>query len=296
MFEHLKNQIEHSLGLHANSYVTFPANMLYDQGALETYKDDLDRCHIYLVGWCEPVNVKSLRKVGKKVVIVADIGAEERIAELDTFTDARLDQPSDNDFCTAEGASVFFRGIHPSALHELGGQPFEVVYVGQAFGKNGERKAIDRLLEHKKLQEISLKGDAKGRQLTLLLLEVSTQKLFTVITPKIQDDEISDVQIQNGIDKLHGTSEAERISLYEAALIRYFYPSFNKIFKDSFPSTNLSVLSDCYKKDIGGVVAELCFDNFPFLLQSARAKAEFYHIAKFNLHNENDRNIFFYGE
>jgi len=55
-------------------------------------------------------------------------------------------------------------------------------------------------------------------------------------------------RIKKGLDKLFGTNEAERTTLYEASLIRYFQPPFNKEFKNSFPSTNMKVLADCYDK------------------------------------------------
>ena len=69
----------------------------------------------------------------------------------------------------------------------------------------------------------------------------------------------------------------------------------NVIFKDSFPSTNLKVLADCYEKDLGGVVSEICIEKFPYLLFSGEVKKNKDHIATFNLHKEDERKIFFFG-
>lgn len=99
-----------------------------------------------------------------------------------------------------------------------------------------------------------------------------------------------------GLDKLFETTEAERTSLFEASMIRYFKPEFNTIFKDSFPSTNLKTLADCYDKDIATVVAEICIDELPFRLFSDAVAAAPYHIARHDLHKDEDRQVFFSSE
>ena len=47
---------------------------------------------------------------------------------------------------------------------------FEVIYVGQGYGKGGSRNAIDRLRSHETLQMIALKGVPDGHMLHILLL------------------------------------------------------------------------------------------------------------------------------
>lgn len=171
---------------------------------------------------------------------------------------------------------------------------FEVKYVGQAYGQDGSRNAVDRLLKHETLQKIALKGVPDGHQLTLLLLAVQPEnQLFTVMNPFAKNKDGSGERIKAGLEKLYNTTEIERISIYEAALIRYFYPDFNKEFKDSFPSTNLKILQDCYKKDFSAVVAEICIDDLPFQLFSGAVEQSFYHIAKHDLHQDKDRRAFF---
>jgi hypothetical protein len=113
------------------------------------------------------------------------------------------------------------------------------------------------------------------------------------MNPYARNKDDDGTRIRSGLDKLFNTTEAERISLYEAALIRYFYPEFNKEFKDSFPSTNLKILQDCYKKDFSAVIAEICIDQLPFLLFSSEVKPSLYHIAKHDLHDDKSRRAFF---
>jgi len=180
------------------------------------------------------------------------------------------------------------------ASAESGAIGFEVKYIGQAYGDAGSRNALDRLLKHETLQKIALRGAPAGHRITLLLLEIQpNNQLITMMIPYAQNTEDGPSRIAQGLDKLYNTSEAERISLYEAALIRYFYPDFNKEFKDSFPSTNLKILQDCYEKDFAAVVAEVCIDELPFRLWSSSVPSKLHHIAKHDLHRRDDRRIFF---
>jgi hypothetical protein len=126
----------------------------------------------------------------------------------------------------------------------------------------------------------------------LLAIEPSNQ-LITRINPYASNKDESGTRIAFGLDKLFNTSEAERTSLYEAALIRYFYPEFNREFKESFPSTNLKILQDCYEKDFCTLIAEISFDDPPYRLWSGAVPPAHSHVAKHDLHKSADRKMFF---
>ncbi|MBU2588879.1 MAG: hypothetical protein KJ872_12295 [Alphaproteobacteria bacterium] len=171
---------------------------------------------------------------------------------------------------------------------------FDVLYVGQAYGKDGSRNALDQLLKHETLQKISVKGTPAGRRLTLLMLKIEPgNRMITVMIPWAGNKEDGPKRIAAGLDKLFGTSDAERVALYEASLIRYFQPPFNKEFKDSFPSTNLKVLTDCHEKDFAGLISEICIDELPFKLTSEAVEPAQYNIARFDLHEDEARRMFF---
>ncbi len=53
----------------------------------------------------------------------------------------------------------------------------EVLYVGQAYGENGNRNAIDRLKTHEKLQKILIDCNTKypNKRIYILMLEMATQ-------------------------------------------------------------------------------------------------------------------------
>jgi hypothetical protein len=172
--------------------------------------------------------------------------------------------------------------------------PFMVKYVGQAFGSDGSRNAIDRLLKHETLQKIAVKGVPDGYTLQVILLEIHTDnRIITVFLPNAKSKDDDGKRCRLGLDKLFGTTDAERVSLYEAALIRHFSPEFNKEFKNSFPSTNLKILQDCYEKDFLALVSEICFDEFPFYLCSESVNPSRYHIVKHDLQKDSERRFFF---
>lgn len=177
---------------------------------------------------------------------------------------------------------------------EHGTGKFLVKYIGQAYGKDGSRNALDRLMKHEKLQEIAIKGVPEGYRFQVLMLALETgNTVVTMFNPHADDDSEGNKRISHGLDKLFGTTEKERVALYEAALIRYFFPAFNAEFKDSFPSTNLKILQACYAKDFSAVSAEILFEDFPFTLYSDVAPAKHHHMAYFDLHDDKARKVFF---
>lgn len=117
--------------------------------------------------------------------------------------------------------------------------------------------------------------------------------MITFFNPFAQNKEQGSERIAAGLDKLFDTNDAERATLYEASLIRYFQPKFNKEFKESFPSTNLKVLADCYDKDFSAIMAEISIDELPFQLRSETIAAAPSHMAHHDLHTDAARKVFF---
>ncbi|WP_313238811.1 hypothetical protein [Delftia acidovorans] len=289
--------VEHSLLLHANSFVIMPAEGIYDDKALLRFKEVSPKCHIYMIGYTPNLSLKYIYQDNRKAVFSLTVGGFPVEITSNLPDGANVSQEEDDWLVKDEGGNRYVvdyldLGL---ALKNICSTFFHVLYIGQAFGKNGERSALDRLVKHETLQKISLlNGAPGGTGLTIMLLEVmSKTSVMTIFNPnaKFRDDEGK--RVRHGIEKLHGTTEKERIALYEAALIRYFQPRFNKEFKDSFPSTDLKILKDCYDKDFSGIVAEINFDELPWYLKSDNIPAAHSHMAKYNLHEAEDRLMFF---
>jgi len=289
--------VEHALGMCALSFSAIPAECIYDKEALEPFMSVIKSCHIYLIGYTPIIDFVGAEQVDSNLNLILNMTGSEHVVSYDLPTGVSLKKDGELYYLEDDSGQRSWPN-DDDILLRLSNQSnevnFDVKYIGQAYGKDGSRNAIDRLLKHETLQKISLKGVPDGYRLTLLLLAIQpSNQLFTIMNPFAKNSEEGSERITSGLDKLFNTTEQERIALYEASLIRYFYPEFNKEFKDSFPSTNLKILQDCYEKDFAAVVAEICFEELPFKLFSESAEISNYHIAKHNLHKSEDRRMFF---
>jgi hypothetical protein len=289
--------IEHALSMYALSYCTIPAEAIYDKNALAPFMSVIEKCHIYLIGYTPVIEFIGAEQKNNNLELKFEVMGSQRSVSYPVPNGFSLKVDGGQAYLeNSAGKKIWPKDedIQQRLSLESKDICFEVKYIGQAYGQDGSRNAIDRLLKHETLQKIAIKGVPEGRKLTLLLLTVqSNNQVFTSINPFAKNQENGEMRIEAGLAKLFNTTEAERISLYEAALIRYFYPEFNKEFKDSFPSTNLKILRDCYKKDFCSVIAEICFDELPFQLRSSSVEPTSYHVAKFDLHKDDDRRMFF---
>ena len=85
----------------------------------------------------------------------------------------------------------------------------------------------------------------------------------------------------------------QQICLVEAGLIRYFQPTYNEIYKDSFPASDQKILDDCYKVDFSGLVVEIDTEELRLLLHSSAVKSKEHHLAQFDLVDPTARRSFF---
>lgn len=299
IFKDKEFDVEHALVMYAKGFVTMPALSIYEGAKIAPLLEQIRSCHIYIIGLTPKMNLVSMIQEEQDVVTHVDVAGKRYASRWTMPPDVTLKCDGRQDGWYVENAAgekfaltetILQRRI--STEHDAVG--FDVLYIGQAFGEDGSRNALDRLKKHETLQKIAIKGIADGHVLTILMIGIEpSNQLVTMFNPWAKNKEESSERIKKGLDKLFGTSEAERTTLYEASLIRYFQPPFNKAFKDSFPSTNMKVLSDCYDKDFSAVVAEINHDELPFRLFSAVVPREDSHIAFHDLHTDEARRVFF---
>lgn len=294
------NDVEHAIGMYASSYCLMPAEGIYDKESLKQYKSIIDKCHMYIIGYMPEISLINIEQNDRILTATYSALGSEHEVRWDLPPDFQLHKEGELYYLQDDSGQKY--GIkEEDVLLKLKYSTdiinFEVKYIGQSYGRDGSRNALDRLLKHETLQKISLKGVPRGYTLCLVLIEVEPQgQLFTVFNPWAENKDEDGTRIRAGLDKMYGTSEKEQIALYEAALIKYFYPDYNKEFKDSFPSTNLKILQDCYDKDFSTVIAEICIEGLPFRFFSGTQKPANFHIAKHCLHDDEARRIFFTGE
>jgi len=289
--------VEHALGMYALGYCTFPAESIYDKEALAPLMSVIESCHIYLIGFIPRITLENAHQDEDGIHLTYSVLGSEHTLTYPVPAGYVLKEDDDHYWLEDQGRNAYW--LNPDEAQrrlcrEMGEIEFNVKYIGQSYGEDGSRNALDRLLKHETLQRISLLGVPDGYRLTALLLSIQpNNQLFTVFNPLAKNKDEDGKRVKAGLDKLYNTNEAERITLYEASLIRYFYPKYNKEFKDSFPSTNLKILKDCYAKDFSALVAEICIDGLPFKLKSETVEAKNHHIVRHDLHKSADRKMFF---
>ena len=290
--------VEHALVMYAKSFVTMPAFVIYEDQQIAPLLDQIRHCHIYIIGMTPKVNLVGANQDGQDLVTSIEVTGKRYDLRWPMPDDVTLKGDGEKGWYVEDVAgmksspSETIMQQRLSVEHDAVG--FDVLYIGQAFGADGSRNALDRLKKHETLQKIAVKGIPEGYVLTILMLAIEpANRLVTMFNPWAKDANQSSERIKKGLDKLFGTNEAERTTLYEASLIRYFQPPFNKEFKNSFPSTNMKLLADCYEKDFSALVAEISIDDLPFRLYSAAAPRKADHLAKYDLHNDEARRVFF---
>jgi len=292
-------EVEHALGMYAYSYVNLPAAAIYDASALQAFAETVETCHIYFIGYLPSVSILNSEQSGRTVSIQLSYLDERRSISWDFPEGAQL-RKADEYWFVEDRNGQRYAPTGDQILTRLGQQhaplEFDVKYIGQSYGRDGARSALDRLLSHETLQKIALRQAPAGHHIALVLVAVQpSNQLLTVFNPHAESRDHDGSRVRAGIDKLFGTSERERVALYEAAMIRYFEPEFNIEFKGSFPSTRLKILQDCYDKDFSAVIAEFCFDDVPFVLRSEKVAGSRYHVANYSLHSEENRRAFFFA-
>lgn len=289
-------EIEHALDIYAYSYVHFPASELYNPELVKKHGDTIEKCHIYLIGYIPVVRLEDAEQSGSDLVTKFTVGGLPQELRWPLPPGASFKRDGETVWVEDNSGTRMFPGTEASIFRLNADVPilFDVQYIGQAYGEDGSRNALDRLTKHETLQRIALAPAPENHRLEVVLIEVQPNtRMMTVINPWAKERDDDGSRVAAALDSLYDTTEAQQVSLYEAALIRYFQPMYNKIFKNSFPSTNLKVLQQCYAKDMAGVIAEFCFDEIPFYLKSDLVFEKSYHIAAFNIHNQDERSIFF---
>jgi hypothetical protein len=172
----------------------------------------------------------------------------------------------------------------------------EVLYVGQAFG-DGDRSAFERLRSHSTLQKIlaDVQSSYPDDEVYLATFEYDHYRLITMMNGMVQAEESQEADSARFYSIIDNPlSEYQQICLVEAALIRYFGPKYNAIYRDSFPSKSHKILEQCYQLDFSGLVVEIDTEELYFSLFSDPAESSQHHICQFDLVADEGRQSFFY--
>jgi len=175
----------------------------------------------------------------------------------------------------------------------------DVAYVGQSYGGTGQRTAVERLSSHSTLQKILADIAAKEPHIEVLLAlyKFEYHRFILNMDGKQQSAKPDAVDREHYHRVLESQFERRMsICLAEAALIRYFQPRYNKTYTQGFPKKSLKILKKVYALDFTALIVEASIEEHHMKLYSEKqSKPQSHHIAKFDLHDERERQSFFYS-
>ena len=134
---------------------------------------------------------------------------------------------------------------------------FEVMYIGQAYGKTGNRSAYDRLENHETLQRILrealLNHPNKHIYILLMQMNYSNMILFDGANRNVlKSYKESEKHLRRMVK--NPAKESQVINISEAAMIRYFKPKCNNIFVDNFPNIKTTSYKQFYDLDYNEII------------------------------------------
>lgn len=170
----------------------------------------------------------------------------------------------------------------------------EVLYIGQSYGKKGERTAYDRLKSHETLQKI-YSENKPDQEIWLTLCKITDVAMLQHFSPNGGNSTVSGRESTDRANSLvhwfysEGFKRKEAIALAEAGLIRHFQPEYNKKFRNNFPDPQHISSATCYELEINHITIEFHCYGTGDMYWSEEAEPANMHFANYPLYSENDR-------
>lgn len=155
---------------------------------------------------------------------------------------------------------------------------YEVLYIGQAFGKNGKRTAFDRLLCHEHLQRIILDNNnsSPDQDILIMVADFNVNKISILPPSNISTLSHRDEEEYKKFNRLDSyISKNQQINITEAALINIFKPQYNEKFIDDFPNIHHKSYFDCYKLDITNLYFMMEWNENNYLYSDCYPKSNY---------------------
>jgi hypothetical protein len=178
---------------------------------------------------------------------------------------------------------------------------YEILYIGQAYGKDGKRTALDRLSSHETLQKIYMHSLSQNPDCDIWIMLTrfaQVSALFSLgddLVNKDLNNEKRDLDLVDTFFSNNGFkfSEKQKINFTEAALIKYFEPEYNIEFKNNFPNENHKSYSECYDLDIRALNIEVDTSEFIRKLYTEKVARNSRHSKLYEFRDDKDRLNFF---
>lgn len=143
----------------------------------------------------------------------------------------------------------------------------DVLYIGQSYGRQGNRIAQDRLKAHSTLQKILTDYNVKhpDKRIYIFLLEICP--ILNTVMDGIHKGSVSDEDEDAHFFNVFANplKMEQIINVTEAALINYFKPEYNVNFVDNFPDNEHKGYSQYFDLDYNSISVELDLDfEYPY--------------------------------
>jgi hypothetical protein len=174
---------------------------------------------------------------------------------------------------------------------------FEVLYIGQSFGKDGSRNVDKRLLSHSTLQKIYSEILINDPNKEIWLLLMSFDEPYQCILLNNRSKQLDYEKWVENRKAGNAIPLNQRINYTEAALINYFKPEYNEKFKENFPDPNHTSYEACFEHKMDRICFELITQpELPINLYSKEIRSDYYHTGIYSLDDLKRKDILFdYG-
>lgn len=174
----------------------------------------------------------------------------------------------------------------------------EVLYIGQAFGRNKTRAIDSRLSHHEKVQKIALDIVKKGSNEEVLIigLVANSHDLKTSLVRQSSQTKAPTVEdLEKVLAKSQvRTTESQQITIFEASLIKYFKPTLNTEYKETFPSKGFTSYDELFTIEFDYSALEINMEEMWIRLYSQAVPArKFIHIERFPLRSKSEKETLF---
>lgn len=326
----IKFSTEACLNVYAENGYTLPVESLYDLD--NDCKALFDKTHIYAI-LCRPKY-----RFDPDSIIVQEYGVQCNIVDYkgNTFMYAGdltiIDGPEAIDYrqltirCNPACTKLIFEGLtllFPDAEYDdysvdvdkvlsLGCRnqnlpyEYEVLYIGQAQGRERNRGTLERLENHKTFQRIVIENlsNVPEKRLYIMAFEFTEQQILSISSRHIgaqaevtDDRKHFDAMVNEAIE-ITTVPPEERlrqvINITEAAMIHYFKPIYNEQLTNNFPSPQHTSYKRYYDLEYNMVNVDLCLCETPqIVLKTKTNKIEsVWEYIQYELFKEGRRGMF----
>ncbi|MED4011127.1 SEC-C domain-containing protein [Priestia aryabhattai] len=173
----------------------------------------------------------------------------------------------------------------------------EIVYIGQSYGKMGDRDALKRLKSHETLQKVmaDILYDDINYEIAITLWEFTPRLLQSIDGRSgYQVTENEDIQhMQKVLSAPPLIIDNQIINITEAALINYFKPKYNDKFKNNFPDVTHKGYTFYYDYDYNAITVELDPSCVNIEIHSKHTEYSQYSPVEYLLNSEEKRKSMF---